>query len=530
MVKSVTGLELQVLSSISGIIDKALSLDQALTEVLKILSETLSMKRATITLEDRGTGNLVIWASHGLSPEEQSRGVYRLDEGVTGNIFRTARPYCVKDVRQDPLFLDRTRARKAETGAVSFIGVPIMLHGRPIGVLNVDRLFSQGVSFAEDVRVLTVVATLIAQFISLNDQVEERVEGLKMENVWLKSRLSLGSGGPYIVGESQAMLDAQRKIEKVAATKATVLLLGESGTGKTLIARTIHDLSDRKSFPFIKVNCAAIPDTLIESELFGHERGAFTGATSAKPGRFEDAHKGTIFLDEIGELPLAVQSKLLRVLQEREFERLGSNLTRQVDVRIITATNKDLERLVEDDLFRADLYYRLKVFPIQVPPLRERPEDILKLLNHFLQKSGKEYNRSLSFTPEALAMLKAHPWPGNAREMENLVERLVILAEADRIAAEHVRACMDEGQREAPAAFKPALAAASSAVPGERPKALRDMERDEVVAALGRNGWVQHQAARDLCITDRQMGYRVKKYQLEVLIATERSRLRTALR
>ena len=531
-------LELQVLSAICGIIDRALSLEQALPEVLRILADNMHMKRAAITLEDPATGRLAIWASHGLTPEEEKRGIYRHDEGVTGHIFRTGQPYCVPDVRKDPLFLDRTGARQSETGALSFIGAPILLRGRPIGVLNVDRVPDRRGAAQEDIRLLTIVATLIAQFISLNEQLKARVEGLRLENVWLKSRLALGAEGPYLVGASQAMWEVQRRIEKVAATRATVLLLGESGTGKTLIARTIHEMSDRKAFPFVKVNCAAIPDTLIEAELFGHERGAFTGAVVAKPGRFEDAHNGTIFLDEIGELPLPVQAKFLRVLQEREFERLGGNVTKKVDVRIITATNKDLDRLAESGAFRSDLFYRLNVFPIKVPPLRERPDDVPKLLNHFLQKASRDYNRSLRLSPEALKLLKAHPWPGNAREMENLIERLTIMADGEVIEDHHVLASMDDGGRERECARGRACLACAldapetgaesgeAAAPSGPRRSLEETEREEVEEALRRAGGNQNLAAAELGLTPRQMGYRVKKFQLEVLIAQEKTRRR----
>jgi Nif-specific regulatory protein len=515
MAQRTLSLQLEALSAISGVIDKALDLEGALQEVLRILGETLSMKRATLTLVNEDAGKLEISVSHGLTPEERSRGVYDFNEGVTGLVFRTAKPYVVPDIRNEPLFLDKTGARKIEKGRLSFIGVPIMLHGAAMGVLNVDRLFGDEVSYEEDVAFLSVVATLIAQFLSINRQVEAKVEGLRRENVTLKSRLSKESRGLYIVGKSLAMLEVQRQIEKVAPTRATVLLLGESGAGKTLIARIIHDLSDRSAFPFIKVNCASIPENLLESELFGYEKGAFTGADAAKPGRFEDAHQGTIFLDEIGELPLGLQAKLLRVLQDKEFERLGGNKTRKVNVRIITATNKDLESLVESGLFRADLFYRLNVFPVRAPSLRERKEDITSLLIHFLKKVSEDYGRTLFFSTDALALLKRHDWPGNVREMENLVERLVILAEDERIDAALIRPFLS-----------PVIAseAEDSEEEPEGESSLESMEKRVVVEALERAGGVQHKAARALGVTPRQMGYRVKKFNLEGLIEALKSK------
>ena len=515
----ISNLKLSVLSSISQIIDRALNLDQALSEVLRILSDTLSMKRATITLVDRETGQLVISSSYGLTEDEMTRGVYGLDEGITGLIFRSAQPYYIPDIRQEPRFLDKTRSRVIEKGRISFIGVPVILHGKPIGVLNVDRLFDDRIHFEEDVEFLGVVATLIAQFISLNEQVSERVRDLTRENVSLKSRLSQTQSGLYIVGRSQSMLDVQRQLEKVAPTRATVLLEGESGTGKTLIARIIHDLSDRRGYHFVKMNCASIPENLLESELFGYEKGAFTGAETPKAGRFEDADRGTIFFDEIGDLPLGLQAKLLRVLQEKEFERLGGHDTRRVDVRIIAATNKDLAGLVRQGLFREDLYYRLNVFPIRVPPLNQRKEDLTRLLNHFLNKVSREYNRRLFFSPEALETLKNYNWPGNVREMENLVERLVILAEGSRIDLGMIEPYLSLSREQAENGIQtePAEPAGTS---------LQALEIKQIMAALKRNHWVQNKAARTLDITPRQLGYKLRKYQLEKKVARERARAR----
>ena len=506
-------LKLQVLSSICQIIDTALELERALSEVLRILSETLSMERATITLMDPENELLVISASHGLSPEERERGVYELDEGVTGLIFQTGKPYVVPDIRHEPLFLDKTGSRHLEKGRVSFIGVPISSHGRCLGVLNVDRLFGDEVSYDEDLSFLTVVATLIGQFLSLNEKIKAREQALVRENVSLRSQITRERRGPYIVGKCLAMQEVERQILKVAPTRASVLLLGESGTGKTLIAKIIHEYSERKDHPFIKVNCASIPENLLESELFGYEKGAFTGATGSKPGRFEDAHKGTIFLDEIGELPLGIQAKLLRVLQDKEFERLGANLTRKVDVRVVAATNRDLGDLAERGGFRADLFYRLSVFPIQVPPLRQRKGDIPALLNHFIDMVSREYGRILSFTPRALSDLTMYDWPGNVREMENLIERLVIMSDGERVDAVFLKPYLNPAGMQGHVQQERSQAVHAS---GSTP--LRTMERNEVIAALRRNGWVQYKAAEELGITPRQIGYRIKKYGLSAII------------
>jgi Nif-specific regulatory protein len=505
-------LELKVLYEISRIAGQALNLDQALDAILGILSESLAMKRATITLKGDEAGHLTIRASHGLSPEEKKRGVYRQNEGVTGLIFRTAQPFVVPDISQEPLFLNKTKSRRIEKGRISFLGVPIILHGLPIGVLNVDRLFGDEISFEEDIRFLSIVSTIVAQFVSLNRQVKEREENLRRENLSLKAELSERYSNFFMVGKSASMREVQQLIRKVAPSKASVLLLGESGTGKTLIARIIHELSTRAKYPFVKVNCASLPENLLESELFGYEKGAFTGAAKAKAGRFEEAEGGTIFLDEIGELSLPLQSKLLRFLQEREFERLGSTKTRKIDVRIIAATNRDLSEAVADGGFREDLYYRLNVFPIQAPPLRERVEDIPLLIEHFLDKISKEYGRRLRITPGALDVLVRYEWPGNVREMENLIERLAIMVEGPEI-----------DRKDFPSYFH-LYGKQFRHEERESLSRLEEMERKEVVAALERNNWIQSQAARELGLTLRQIGYRIKKFGLDVLIEKHRPR------
>lgn len=519
MTNSIRNLAFDALLSICEVIDKALDLEMALEEILRILSETLSMNRATITLLDSETGQLSINASYGLSLEEKRRGVYNLDEGVTGRIFRTVEPFVVPDVSKEPLFLNKTGARRVDKDRIAFLGVPIILHSRAIGVLNVDRLFAAEVSFEEDIGFLQVVATLIAQFMSLNEEVRQREAVLKRENVSLLRRISQEDSTTRMVGSSSAMVDVQQKLEKVAPTKATVLLLGESGVGKTRIARIIHQFSERKHHPFIKVNCASIPETLLESELFGYEKGAFTGASQTRSGRFEEADKGTVFLDEIGELPQPIQAKLLRFLQDREFERLGSNQTRKTDVRIIAATNKDLQDLSTTGEFRADLYYRLNVFPIRVPPLRERTEDVPGLLNHFLAKVSKEYGRSMHFSARALEALTSYDWPGNVREMENLIERLVIMSDGERIDLPWLRSQMHSPTSGGSDISRPARPARNGVG-----TSLQDMEKNEILEALERNDWVQSRAAAELGISPRQMRYRVKKFELEPIIAQGKAR------
>lgn len=500
----VNQLELKVLHDISKIIGQSLNLDETLDRVLGILSEDLSMKRATVTLMNPETGQLFIAASHGMSSEERERGVYRLNEGVTGRIFSANEPFVVPDISSEPLFLNRTGTRNLHKGKVSFVGVPIVLHGVPIGVLSVDRLFDEDISFEEDIRFLSILSALVGQLVSINRQVKQREFNLVRANDALKEEISQKAANFFSTANSPVMLEVQQLIRKVAPTKATVLLLGESGTGKTLVAQIIHEMGPRKRFPFIKLNSAALPENLLESELFGHEKGAFAGATETKKGRVEEADGGTLFLDEIGDVTLQLQAKLLRFIQDKEFERLGSTATRTVDVRIVAATNQNLESAVGEGLFRQDLYYRLNVFPIRMPPLSGRNEDIPSLLRFFSHKLSREYATSLRFTDQAVEALCRYPWPGNIREMENLMERLAIMNEGSVI-----------DSRDLDPYISFSVSQLTTELKEVELDSLQEMEKRGVVSALQRNNWIQSRAARELGITLRQMGYRIKKFGLE---------------
>ena len=507
-------IELTALYEIAQLIGSAHDLDTTLTAILKVLHDILRMERATLILLDEDGQNLSIKASYGLNEDEKKRGVYRLGEGITGTIFASRAPFVVPDIHQEPLFLNKTRSRKIDKEALSFLGVPVLIGGEPAGVLSVDRLFGLEIPFEEDVRFLTVVATLIAQFLVLNHEIQRNEATLREENLSLKAQLSPVFVRHNILGQSKGMLEVFSTIDKVSPSSATVLLLGESGTGKELAARAVHRASRRKDMPFLKVNCAALPENLLESELFGHEKGAFTGALAQKKGRFELADTGTLFLDEIGELPLEIQSKLLRVLQEQEFERLGGTTTLRVDVRVIAATNRGLREAVTRGRFRADLFYRINVVPIVLPPLRERHEDIPLLVDHFLTVSNRNNQKNVRFSREVLDFLSLYQWPGNVREMQNMIERLVIMADRDRVVMNDLPTFVVAEPEET---FVPLV------VPIHEPPStfarpprlsLDEIERVEVEAALRRHGWVQARAARELGLTARQMGYKLRKYSL----------------
>ncbi len=511
-------LELTTLYEASKILGSSLDLEQNVTGILRILNSFMGMRKGTILLYDPAQEELSIRAAVGMTAEEMARGKYQKGEGILGKVMQHGVPMVIPDIGAEPQFLDRTRSRGDLLGQpTGFIAVPIKVGGETIGVLSVDRVFVERVSFEEDVRVLTIVASLIGQSVNLQQRVVREREGLLEQTrslqQALRSRYRMGS----LVGQSKRMREIYEEIQQVSHSRATVLLRGESGTGKELLARAIHYNSPRADGPFVKINCAALPQTLLESELFGHEKGAFTGATASKKGRFELADGGSLFLDEIGDLPLDLQAKLLRVLQERSFERVGGTRTVEVDVRIIAATHQDLEAAITRGRFREDLYYRLNVVPVLLPPLRDRREDIPLLTEHFLAKYNRENNRKVRITGRALQQMVNHDWPGNVRELENCIERVVIMARRRLILPEDLLLPVDaEADRSAASPARlPAPPKSEASAPSAGPIAhLRDSERQQILRALSETEGVQIKAAQLLGITPRQLAYRLRKHQI----------------
>ena len=366
-------LDLVTIYEVGKILSSSLNLSKTLHEVLNLLSVHLNTRRGMISLLQE-SGELHLVGASGLSAEEFKRGRFQSGEGITGRILQSGLPVVLHDISNEPLFLNRTGSLDdVKDKAIAFIGVPIKAGAETIGVLSIDRVAEgRGGKFQHDVLLLTMVANLIGQTVRLHHSVVAERSLLIQEQRRLKSELHGKYSLDNVVGFSKVMQEVFAQAHLAAPGRATVLLRGESGTGKEIIARAIHFLSPRKDSPFIKVNCAALTETLLESELFGHEKGAFTGAQAERKGRFELAHGGTLFLDEIGDISPAFQAKLLRVLQEREFERVGGNRSIRVDVRLITATNRNLELAVTNGEFRADLYYRINVVSIFLPPLRDR--------------------------------------------------------------------------------------------------------------------------------------------------------------
>ena len=518
--------EMLLLSQVMRSMGRSVDSQAVLREMLHLMSELLGLNRGRIVLADEAVprGQPVagrIRHAYGLTRDEVARGTYGPGEGVTGRVLGTGQPALVQDVDAEPAFLFRCVPRdRLPPETVAFIALPIEVDRVPVGVLACHRIRSRDRQLADDVAVLGILATLAGRLLQLERLVAATTRGLEERNAQLTEALHSSAARYGIVGAAPPLLRAIGALERVSSASASVLLLGESGTGKELFARALHLASPRRDGPFVKVNCAAIPDTLFESELFGHERGAFTGASGERAGWFELAHGGTIFLDEIGELPLPLQTKLLRTLQEGTVLRLGAKRERRVDARLVVATHRELAQEVTAGRFRRDLYYRLNVIPIRLPALRERQADIPLLVAHFLNRANQAHQRNVILTPEAVALLAAHPWPGNIRELGNLIERLVLLSEAPLAGVAAVtRLLQSDDAADAPAelavATAGAPASAAEPVPLVRDYRPADSHTARTLAdALARHGGNRTRAAGALGLTLRQFSYRCRKLGL----------------
>lgn len=494
--------EMQLLYQISALLAKSLDTREVVQPVLQELGRHMDMKYATLTLLNRNTGEITIEVAEGLSPQQARKGRYRLGEGVTGRVVQTGQAAIIPKTAESPEFLDRTGRGKATD--TSFVCVPIFVDKEVCGTLSVDQACKPEDDLREDARLLEIVASMIAQGVRLRRQATEEMEALEIENERLRQDLADRFKPSNIVGNSREMQLVYDQIAKVAKSPSTVLILGETGTGKELVANAIHYNSDRADKPFVRVHCAALPENIIESELFGHEKGAFTGAVGERKGRFELADGGSIFLDEIGEISPSLQIKLLRVLQEREFERVGGVRTIRVNIRVIAATNKDLLKMVREGKFREDLYYRLHIFPIYVPALRKRKSDIVLLADFFLERYskiiGKEVRRLSS---SVIDMLMSYHWAGNVRELENCMERAVLVAEGDVIYPHHLPPTLQTAE------------ATGTPVQGDLKSMVDTYERDIIADALKSAKGNVAAAARALCTTQRIIGYKIKALTID---------------
>jgi Nif-specific regulatory protein len=497
--------EVTMLYEITKALNAHLVLKKSLYKVLDILSNSMNMVRGTITILNPMRNEIRIEVAHGLTRNAMERVKYKLGEGITGRVIETGEAVSIPKISEEPLFLDRTGSRKKRTdGDQSFICVPVKKGNQVIGALSVDRPFDELYSLKSGEKLLSVIATMIASHVIKLETIQMDKERLREENRRLQNVLKDKYSIRNIIGNSNKMREVFQMISQVSKSNATVLIRGESGTGKELVANSIHYNSLREKNPFVKVNCAALPATLIESELFGHEKGAFTGAIKQKIGKFELAHKGTIFLDEIGSIGLDVQANLLRILQEKEFERVGGHRTLKTDVRIIAATNKNLERAVEEETFRGDLYYRLNVFPIYMPPLRARKTDILLLADYFLEKYAVENHKDIKrFSTPAIDMLMEYHWPGNVRELENCIERAVLLCEEGVIHSYHLPPTLQTGKE-------------SDTVPSlSLEDAVASLEKEMIIDALKNTAGNVTMATQILQTTVRKFAYKAQKYGVD---------------
>lgn len=519
-----------LLSEVLKRIGRSLAPELALREMLHLMSELVGLNRGRLVLLDQHDEVAErpappdrparIRHAYGLTRPEIDRGVYAQGEGITGAVLVTGQPMIVQDIDTEPRFLCRAVSREAlPAETVAFLAVPVELDGRTVGVLACHRIRCRQRSLADDLALLRLLATLVGQVLQLSMLMRRKTSALEAQNAVLRGALQTSAMRYGIVGSAPALLKSIHELERVSQASVTVMLLGESGTGKELFARAVHLSSPRREGPFIKVNCAAIPETLFESELFGHERGAFTGATTARAGLFERAHGGTLFLDEIGEMPLALQSKLLRTLQEHTLSRLGGQREITVDVRVVVATHRNLLNEVAMGRFRRDLYYRLNVVPIRLPALRERAEDLKLLALHFLSRANQAHQRNVHFLEDAWPWLAAQPWPGNIRELGNLVERAVLLGSGAGIDAAHLEQLARgdaPGDVPAPEATpEPATEGTAAGWAADKSardyRSIRSHTEHDLHQAMARAGGNQTRAAALLGLTPRQFSYRWKR-------------------
>ena len=493
------------LFSISKTLAAGLPQERMLAEVLEIMDHELYMKRGTIMLVTPGGTEIVTEVAQDISQTQQQTARYRFGEGIVGKVIENNKPAVIPKVSEEPEFLDRlNRTKQTGNDELSFICVPISTGHESVGALSADRIYDPKAPLDEIREVMTIIASMIANDVRRRRLSTISQQRLREENNRLREQLAEEFRPENIIGNSGAMREVYRQIHQVSPSDTTVLIRGESGTGKELVAHAVHYLSARSNRPFVKVNCAALSENLLESELFGHEKGAFTGATQARPGRIEQAEGGTLFLDEIGDFSPAVQVKLLRVLQEREYQRVGSNQTRKANVRIICATHRDLEKDVKSGEFRQDLYYRINVFGIKMPPLRQRKDDIILLADYFAEKYAKRMDKDIRrISTPSINMMTTYHWPGNVRELENCIERAVLLSTDGVIHAFHLPPSLQTAQQ------------SDTIGTGSLQDRLDLYESDLIVDALKLTSGNVTAAARNLGTTQRILGYRAKKLGID---------------
>ena len=495
---------LNTLYNISRILMTDTNQKQILAEVLDTLASDLGLDHGTVTLLSPDRREINIEVAHGFSQEHSRKVRYKIGEGVTGKVLETGQSVVVPQISKEPQFLDRFERVSKFQEELSFICVPISVGTDVVGTVSVDRPYDPDYPLEGDMRLLSIIASMIAHDVRSRREEALATRALENENLRLLHELEDKFRPENLIGNSNAMRDLYAQIHQVSASDTTVIIRGESGTGKELVAHAIHYCSPRAQGPFVKVNCAALNENLLESELFGHEKGAFTGALQSRKGRLEEADNGTLFLDEIGDFSPITQVKILRVLQEREYERVGSNKTVKTNARIVVATNRDLEKAVQDGEFRQDLYYRVNVFPIFLAPLRDRRDDILLLADHFVEKYAQKMSKSVRrISTPAINMMVSYHWPGNVRELENCIERATLLSTDGVIHSHHLPPTLQTSD------------ASDTIGTGSLRERVQLFERDIIVDALKRNHGNLTAVAADLASTPRIIRYKVKELAID---------------
>ncbi|MCG8308586.1 MAG: sigma 54-interacting transcriptional regulator [Cytophagales bacterium] len=498
--------ELTLLFDISIALNKSKNIKDVLHQILEMMARYIGMDRGTITLVKKGSSEINIEEAYGLSKEEKARGKYKVGEGIIGKVVKSGMSVYIPRISDEPQFMDKTKARKKiNKEDVSFLCVPIKHEKEVIGTLSVDRVFNNNLSFEEDIRLITIIGSMIAQALKARQDELEEVERLKEENERLQSELQMKFNPATMIGNGQAMQVVFNLISKVAPTTANVLITGESGVGKELVAKSIHYNSLRASKKFEEINCFGISETLLEAELFGQVAKDDDGNEVVNAGVFERSHEGSVYLADLAEIPLNLQTKLLQLIQEKKIQRIGSKDKIDVDIRLIAAGNKNLERLLEEGKIIEELYFLLNVFPIYIPPLRERKSDIPQLIDHFIEKFNNEHGLKVKrISTSAIDMIMSYHWPGNVRELENCLERACILGNTGVIYGFHLPPTLQTPD--------------SSGAPERGPlqSVLAKVERELIQDNLKLTKGDMDAAADNLGLTAQQMEIRIAKYNISL--------------
>jgi len=516
--------EIKLLYEIAVMLASTADINETIEQGMRLLKRNSYLERCTLFMLNDDNSSLELLAAIDLTSQQKRMAVYRLGEGATGLAAQSAEPVVIENIQNNINYLNKIG--EVNTKSISYVAVPILQDDAVIGVISANLSIDSVLNFDEIVRMLTIVGSLFGGTLATQKRFAKEKEDLTELKTYYKEQSLSEYKFESIIGKSTKMRQIFSMLETVSPSNATILVRGETGTGKELIATAVHNLSSRKNGPLIKLNCAAISETLLESELFGHEKGAFTDAKEMRKGRFELADGGTLFLDEIGDITASLQVKLLRILQEQEFERVGGNKTVKVNVRLVAATNRNLEKMVKDGEFREDLFYRLNVIPVHLPPLRERFEDVKLLVEHYLQKFMKEHRKKMHISKLAMESLLDYPWPGNIRELQNTMERIVLICPDGEVLPEMLNHVLpfnyqkmnmpqEPVQESVSPVQSPVSTPAETSTPMLTRSSLQEMEKESIIQALIDNRGIQTKAAAQLGMSARQIGYKMRKYEID---------------